>query len=575
MGSGVVVLWVLVNGFLGWLSFRQLGGMLTDIGLISEANVGVWQRTLRWQRSVSLGLDRVVPFKLGFDLMDQAGLVLGEMTQVKTLFEPLVGQFMRGEETELDLWEEVLVRASEGADEVVVLGEMVKRVSEMRVVEWWGKGEFLEESGIKLIEVAGLLKELEGLESHLPTMLGFEKKQHYVVLLQNNYELWPTGGYMGSFAEVWVENGALFELKVEDIGVPNGQIKGYVEAPWPISKYTHQGGTPGWRLRESNWDPDLTRAFGTIEWFFNEGGVDEIDGMIGITLFPVMETVEKLGPIHLIDYDLEITGENFYQETQREVEMGFFDGSTQKREFLGDLAKQLLWQIEHEPDTSLAALGPIVFRNLERKQITAAFKDEGVADWFKRLKWDGSLWPVACVGDDCVADYIHVNEANLGINKTNCCVERQFTQTIEVDTDKVQHTLELFYKNNNPHTPNPPYQWGGGYQAWTRVHVPSGAGLISIEREGVPLEMDIYEVMEVEGKTVIGFPVLVGGGQEFTYRLKYHLPILRDEFDRYELAIQKQSGVESIPWTVHFISPKRQEERQMDLFEDMVVSFLK
>ncbi|KKU67917.1 MAG: hypothetical protein UX92_C0027G0013 [Candidatus Amesbacteria bacterium GW2011_GWA1_47_20] len=73
----------------------------------------------------------------------------------------------------------------------------------------------------------------------------------YIVLLQNNTELRPSGGFMGSFVKLKTQNSKLKTLEVEDIYQPDGQVVGYVEPPAPIKKAFPFG---SWKLRDANWD---------------------------------------------------------------------------------------------------------------------------------------------------------------------------------------------------------------------------------------------------------------------------------------------------------------------------------
>ena len=87
-----------------------------------------------------------------------------------------------------------------------------------------------------------------------PKVLG---NNTFIVLLQNNWELRPSGGFMGSYALVQFENNVLKDISVQDIYVPDGQIQGHVNPPKPVLQAFQQG---FWRLRDANWDPDFQKS---------------------------------------------------------------------------------------------------------------------------------------------------------------------------------------------------------------------------------------------------------------------------------------------------------------------------
>ena len=101
----------------------------------------------------------------------------------------------------------------------------------------------------------------------------------YVVLLQNNYELRATGGFVGSYAVVDFKNG--INVYVKDIYDADGKLPGHVEPPYPIQEAFLQG---WWKLRDSNWKVDYPSAAADINWFLEQGGEKNIDGIIAVNM---------------------------------------------------------------------------------------------------------------------------------------------------------------------------------------------------------------------------------------------------------------------------------------------------
>lgn len=401
--------------------------------------------------------------------------------------------------------------------------------------------------------------------------LGYEHPQHVVVLTQNNTELWPTGGYLGSYVDFWIDKGAIVNLDFQDIGVPNGQLKGYVEAPQPISRYTHFGQTPGWTLRESNWNPDFPKAMPHIEWFFVEGGLEPIDSMVAINLIPVADLLEAIAPVHVSDYDVWITSENFYEVTQKNTSYEFFDGSTQKKDYLSALGKTLLLKLT-DGDLALADVARVLIVNLRERQILISGKEEAFALLLHRLGIDGSLGSVGCRdGNSCSPDFLHINEANLGINKANCCVERAVDHTVTLDGNLAQHRVIIDYVNNNPAIPTPPVTWGGGYKVYQRWYVPENATLVEVFKNGTKVLNADIDTETVDDKRVIGFMTLIEGGMEGSVEVVYQVPV--DMKLPYQLKIVKQSGIDSIPWKLTYSDGNRSEVFEFDLVRNRIFDF--
>ena len=109
---------------------------------------------------------------------------------------------------------------------------------------WPNKG--VAELG-KIREIVDLA--VKGIEI-LPEFLGTDgKRREYLVLLQNEAELRPGGGFIGSLGFLSFEGGYLLNFEVKDVYEADGQLKGHVEPPEEIKTYL---GEAGWYLRDAN-----------------------------------------------------------------------------------------------------------------------------------------------------------------------------------------------------------------------------------------------------------------------------------------------------------------------------------
>lgn len=390
--------------------------------------------------------------------------------------------------------------------------------------------------------------------THLPYLLGMDSKRHYLVLFQNNMELRPTGGFMGSFGEIWLDKGKL-SLQIQDIYVPDGQIKGYVEEPGPIRKYLFNNNHPGWRLRDANWHPDFPKATEAISWFMGEGGLDPFDGYVAINLFLISDMLHVTGPMNLIDYDLTVSPDNFYLEAQKHAEMGFFPGSTQKGDFLRTVGFSLLTYIQQQPKL-LAKMLPILIKQLEEKHLMVYVPKAEMSLWQEKGYDGGLLQPRV--------DYLSINEANVGITKANCCIDRNLVDEITLSNDLITHNVTLTYVNHNPPKPEPPLKWGGGYKNYMRIMLPKTVTMEYIHVNGKLLPPNQVDIEEFDDHSAAGFLVLTEGGMSSEVTLKYSVP-RTDPAVPYSMLFQKQSGVEVWPMKIRI----REGDKKTD-FVDFV-----
>jgi predicted Rdx family selenoprotein len=377
----------------------------------------------------------------------------------------------------------------------------------------------------------------------------------YLVLLQNNMELRPTGGFVGSFARVRFKNGELLDWKVVDIYEPDGKLTGHVEPPYPVQEAFRQG---WWKLRDSNWDVDFASAAATMAWFFEQGGENKVDGIIGLNLGLVNSLIGVLGPIKVHSYDETVTGDNFYFLAQEAAEVGFRPGSTQKRDFLGAVGTAVWERIKSGKAAEMAKLLRIIKTELERGEIMIWVKDEKLKQEVEFWGWEGKLGKY-------YGDYLYIVESNLGANKGNCCINRQINQDVSVSVS-VRNKLIINWQNENPGPlAKPPYFWGGDYINYVRVVVPDKAKILSVSISGEELrpakEGDFVGAMSLRQKKsediwveenrdrykIIGFWAVVPAGLEKSAEVQYELP--KEEFpDKYRLTVQRQPGTEPLPF---------------------------
>lgn len=377
--------------------------------------------------------------------------------------------------------------------------------------------------------------------SFLPELLGKTEEKTYFILLQNNMELRATGGFLGSYAKVKFKDGVLSDFIIEDIYVPDGQIIGHVEPPDPIEEAFGQG---WWKLRDANWDPDFSKAAKVIDWFFEKGGEEKADGFIGVNLILFREILGITGPVKLINYSQVVREDNFYQTIQAYAEVGFFPGSTQKKNILSDFGLALWEELKKLNRLERLKLLRLVLKNLGEKQILVSIFDENGPDLIG-IGWDGALGQAS--GQD---GFLYLVETNLGANKANCCVERRVEHQVKIDPSGGRlENLKIVYKNSSRfESPVPPVFWGGNYINYLRVYLPIISKEIKVKIDGQEIksaEVDMADRKENK-LTEIGFWVRVGAMTEKTVEISFESP--GEPAGRYRLTIQKQSGIEVIPY---------------------------
>ncbi|NMC36505.1 DUF4012 domain-containing protein [Candidatus Beckwithbacteria bacterium] len=432
-----------------------------------------------------------------------------------------------------------------------------------------GKEKNLNALTQKLTELETYQGTIQSFMQIAPQFLGFWEPKKYTVLLQNNREIRPTGGFIGSYGQLTFQKARLTNYLVQDIYVPDGAIAGHVNPPEPIQEAFGQG---WWRLRDSNWDPNFAKASETMTWFFEKGGVDPGDGIIGLNLEVLEDVVDILGPIKVADYGQEITGDNIYSIAQYEAERDFFPGSTQKKDFLQALSKQLFFAASHASADQLVQILDVIAKHLKQKNIQFYFKDQTLQAWARAQGWSGEL---KLPKDDRVSsDYLFFVEANLGANKANCCIMRGATQIVTQQEKAYQVSVDYLVENHSiAANPQPPKFWGGNYKNYLRILLPAQAKLPQVQVDGQAIAAaDLSRKVRIdEGLQELGFFVPVSFQQQSTVSLSYVLP--KNQNYPYQLTVVKQSGIPGFWYSVELIENGKTMQAKRWLDQDQVFTF--
>ncbi|HSX18973.1 MAG TPA: DUF4012 domain-containing protein [Candidatus Saccharimonadales bacterium] len=395
-------------------------------------------------------------------------------------------------------------------------------------------------------------------------LVGNGAKKTYLVLLQNNTELRPGGGFIGNFAIVQFDKGHLQNIQVEDIYTIDGQLKEKIQPPAPLKDKL---GTDNYFLRDSNWSGDFTQNSRVERDFFKKETGQDVDGVIVMDLTLVQEILKGMGPISVPDYGQNITADNLFEKGEYYSEVGFFPGSTQKRDFFGALTRTMITKIvtdlqspttvNRQPTTnSLIALIQGAQEGLSQKHLMFTFDDPNLSGFAKTNTWDQPLPPLyfnPAEDTTQTRDYVALVEANVGANKVNRFLSRKvaYEMTVGKDADLVGK-LTITYTNNSQADTWP----GGKYVNYLRVYVPFAAGLFAYQN-GDQSDLKLVEVTNqgslTQLATYVEVPIKSTKVVTFTYRIPKNIKL--ETNPTYSVYFQKQAGTEKDPLEFKFNLP--------------------
>jgi len=389
--------------------------------------------------------------------------------------------------------------------------------------------------------------------SDLPGLIGFDGPKKYLILFQNNNEIRPTGGFIGSYAFLYLNEGKIEELSIDDIYNPDGQIdlrNIRVTPPKPIGDFLIEDRM---YIRNANWDPDFPRSTSTINDLFFRLNGENIDGAIAVDLHLVSMLLDVTGPIYLATYNEDISSENLYERTQHHASYNYEEGSDQKRQFLTVLGSKLLETLFSLEQSKTPHFFSTISDALQQRHLQIHFFSSPFNASLLERKWDGSL-----VRTD--GDYLHVVNSNLGGTKANYYVKNSMDYKITSKTRDGLLRAELTLTYDHTGTDN---SWPGGpYTNYVRALTQKGSKLTgAIITYDQTIEEDIFEdviISRVEPYTSFETSFTVNPSNQVELILYYDLPIemsLTKENSNYSLVWQKQAGTHDDKYSYDFSIP--------------------
>ena len=394
---------------------------------------------------------------------------------------------------------------------------------------------------------------LSGLSEHFPailSLLGDRYPHRYLVLLQNDTEARPTGGFIGSLMILDINEGVVTRADFHDVYQYDGQLTEKIDAPEDIASITQN-----WRLRDSNYSPDFALSAEKAAWFLQKSKGPSVDTVIAVNQSIIADVLGQLGPIEVAPLKDKLTAENFQFMVSYLVESKYFGADNPKKileKILNAFKDKLLAQKDFHDFFGL------MLQEIHNQKIMFYSRDEQVQSFFEFLH----LTPhQAAIGPR--DDYAQVIATSIGGNKSDLYMTENLDHQTFISADGTIHDELTITRRHN---------WTGAeLLRWQKILQNFGfenmsEGLLDIEGRGVnKASLKVYVPFGAELQNTVGldqstvqtrsdsdlqktyflFPMTVAPGQEQTVILRYQLPFKLKLLpaDIYHFYAQSQPGL--------------------------------
>jgi len=421
------------------------------------------------------------------------------------------------------------------------------------------------------------LQTLNSFSEFLLNVLGHEQKKRYLIVFQNNRELRPTGGFMGSLALV-----DFFQGEIKNIEIPGGGTYDYqgtlyerLIPPEPLLLVNDL-----WQFQDANWFYDFETSAKKIEWFFQKAGGATVDGIITVNATLIEELLQYIPAIEMTEYGKIIDADNFINETQKAVELEYDRQENKPKQFIAELTPKVLESVFNATDENLSQIMKTLNQSFAKKEIQIYMTDPDLQSKVRDYNWAGEIKQTS-------KDYLAVVSINLRGGKTDHVIDQDITLNTQIDENGyITNTVTI--KRTHLGQPENIFE-NITNNTYLKIFVPRGSQLMSASgftpidqnefftpAENAVPDSDLIEnikmitidpvsetkTLEESGKTVFANWVQTPVGQtsevSISYILPFHLNLPQElttieklidyVFDNqdvnqfYSLFVQKQSG---------------------------------
>lgn len=423
-----------------------------------------------------------------------------------------------------------------------------------------------------------------------PKLLGGDQAgpQTYLILLQNEDELRPTGGYLTAAGTAVVMNGKLLSIRIESSELADDLSKPYPRPPWQFEQFMN---IRMFLLRDSNWFTDFPTTASWSEYFYSYTQGSSANGTIAMDMHVIVRLWELLGPIHVNNVSYPITSENVlgYMRSAEQAPPKGLTGKWDRKQFISDLARPLLDELLSARGETWSKLMPTLVELLNEKHILLQMDDPDMAAFLERKGWDGA------VRIPRSSDFLMAVDTNMGYNKSNAVLDTSLAYSVDL-TNTLNPGASLEVTESNRSTADLPcepfstgrlvmkptqpgqvpelyYNIDECHWGYLRVYMPQGTRLLYSNPHDIPAESTMLGEMipartdnlgneDIPGAQVFGTMVLTPNRQVTTTEFDYALPqtVLTPDAGNnswtYRLKVQKQPGTIAEPLTLALRLPR-------------------
>ena len=257
-----------------------------------------------------------------------------------------------------------------------------------------------------------------------PIILGQSTPRHYLLVVQNPAELRGTGGLVGSWGILTVDNGKVHLESIERTTTLNRLANGRKLHASDEYKNRYARFDPATNFQNANITPDFPTAAAVMADLFQQSLKTQVDGVIAVDPQGLAALLELTGPVRVADWPTPITSANVIDVTLRDA-YSVFAKTPDRADFLGDVARAAVDKATAGDLGSLQKLSQVLGKAAHQGHFSLWFPTAAEQQVVDDAGISGRM-PVA------TGDSLHVSNTNAGGNKLDYYLQRSIDYSVTV-----------------------------------------------------------------------------------------------------------------------------------------------
>jgi hypothetical protein len=413
----------------------------------------------------------------------------------------------------------------------------------------------------------------------LPRLMGAtsEGPKTYLLLVENEDELRPTGGLVTAAGSLLMQNGRIsamtFENEDQTVDPLVDWSKPYPAAPWQLQQYMN---SPVLLFRDTSWFTNYPTAALYAETLFSYVKGYSVNGEIAFDQQFLVEILQATGPIQVAGVSYPIDAGNvvdYMRSAKAPTATDHASPDWNNKLFIKLIADALVEKI-YSGTVKPESLFPVLLQSLNEHHLLLKLDSPSMATLLADHRWDGAVLPEK-------GDFLMAVDTNVGFNKTNAVVATNMVYDVDLTNLAAPiGSLMVVHKNNAAgiickqwdkiRLPGEEYYpITDCYWNYMRIYTPNGTKLLEATPQFVPanwmlIKQDVPARVDtldegIAGVQAFGTLQVVPGGETLNTTFRFALPasIVQSSIGQsvYLLLIQKQPGTLAEPITIRVHLP--------------------